>query len=186
MAHANDMRLLGDMTLGTVAPLSFVFEFDTSIAQPRNGQEVMLKISGAYWSSEGKRIDDPVEQQIAMFLSFYGNWEDWEQDIQFDGEKIAKVEMPLYPPDVDREEIREQGFAFIGSLSSMYSSQYLSLITKDEGERHRLSAKTKPGAMGRLVPEPYKGKVLHLWRMILVPGWPERDEEPRKDIGVLE
>lgn len=185
MAHANDMRILGDMTLGTTPPLSFVFEFDTSVEQPRNGQELMLKISEAYWTSQGKRIDDPIEQRIATFLSFYGNWQDGDQDIQYDGERIARVEMPLYPSDGDHEEVREQGFAVIGSLSSMYSSHYLRLITNNEGEQHRLSAKTKAGFMGRLIPEPYKGKVLHLWRMILVPGWPEREEEPRKEIGIL-
>jgi hypothetical protein len=84
------------------------------------------------------------------------------------------------------EVIHEQGFAFIGSLSSMFSRYYLNLITDEQGVQHRLSVKTEPGVMGRLVPEPYKGKVLHLWRMILVPGWPERDAEPEKDVAVLE
>src|SRR5437879_2394060 len=72
--HANDMRLVGDMTIGTPPPLSFVLETDPTKPQARDGDAIGFTIGAAYWTSEGKRIEDPAEQRIATFVGFYGNW----------------------------------------------------------------------------------------------------------------
>lgn len=71
--HANDMRL--DVTVGTPPPLSFVLETEATKPQARDGNAIRFMIGVAYWTSGGNRIDDPVEQRIATFLGFFGNWE---------------------------------------------------------------------------------------------------------------
>jgi hypothetical protein len=185
-ARANNMRLRGDIMVGTEFPLSWVLTVDEARAA-RKGNEFLLTITGDFFESNGRRILDPVEQKIAWYLAYYGDWdtEGPGQDAQFDGDKLVRIETALYP-NGPRAQLDEQGFAFIGFLSSMYSKFYRDAVTDDEGKVKRLRLETAPGFLGRLIPEPYHGKALKLWRMELAPSWPNKaDGEPEKVVSKM-
>jgi hypothetical protein len=151
-AMANEMHLLGDMTIGTVPPLILIFEMNRDLPQPREDDHVLLTFADDYWTAAGKRIVDKAEVDIATFVALYGDWEMRRNQGIMEGERVLRIEMELFP-EGDEDVIRQQGMALIGSLSGMFSKYDRIGITDDEGEQRRLTMETEPGFMGGLSPK---------------------------------
>lgn len=69
-----------------------------------------------------------------------------------------------------------QGFEFVGTLSSLFSSWYLS-STSDADRVTRLGITVTGGSLGSLIPDDYHSDTLPLWRMRQVPE-PRRSGAP--------
>ncbi len=68
-----------------------------------------------------------------------------------------------------------QGFEFVGTLSSLFSSWYLS-STSDEDRVTRLGIKVTGGSLGSLIPTEYHSETLPIWRL-------QQVRQPRRSGG---
>jgi len=165
---ANEMNRLGDLLVGTRAPLRFRVNADRS--KPRtieaNGQ-AGFTIGSCELLSEDRHITDPVELRIAWFLLLYGDWVIRDSTLIAEGDQLVAIEHHVGPSE-ERAEVEDQDFEFIGALSSMISRAHNS-STGDGGQVDRIRADFEPGAVGALIPEDYEGKALPLWRFIIEP-----------------
>ena len=163
----NDMATVGDMVLGTKAPL--VFRVMTDPSKPRtvqkNGQ-VKFTIGDVELYSSGTRIDDEYERNLAFYLMSYGMWPDSEPEARIEDGKLISFDFLAAPV----ESIPGQGFEFIGDLSGMISRRYNDLTTSN-GEIDRLSPSNEPDSLGILIRTDYKGKFLPLWRFHQQPNY---------------
>jgi hypothetical protein len=73
--------------------------------------------------------------------------------------KLAWVDFTRTPP-----EDHGQGFEFVGTLSSLFSSMYLS-STSDADRVTRLGIHVVGGSLGSLIPDNYHSDMLPLWRI---------------------
>lgn len=164
----NEMVLLGDMTLGCEFPLrleTHVRRTDSTPLEPDQPVRGELVRTSIYVND--RLITDPLEGTIALNLLLFGGWELEERARLPDANTVISI-LEAKPIEVDPG----QGFAMFKSLSSMFARRYLAMTSDDSGKRpvqiHLLS---KPGQLGRLVPEPYEGKVLKLWRFTMQPNF---------------
>ena len=107
----------------------------------------------------GRRvITDPDEQKLAWFLMLHGDWPQTE-DPQFDEQgrllKIDYVSAPEAPDEDAVRQIAEQGFAFFGTLSKLYTLRFLDGTTTDEGDIRALREEPEPALLAQLVPDDY-------------------------------
>ena len=85
----------------------------------------------------------------------------WEEEARAeisDGELVA-VNVTRTP-----QADNDQGFEFIGTLSSLFSSMYLS-STSDADRVTRLGINVSGGSLGSLIPDDYDSDTLPLWRI---------------------
>lgn len=156
---ANEMQSLGDVIVGTRAPLAIrlLAEAKEDRLVGANG-EVEFKIGGFHLYCGNDEIIDPVEQRIAFFLMLYGRWEAQEY-AEVTGGELDFLEFKFTPM-----EPTNQGFEMIGSLSEMFSRSYLFASTSQEGSVTRTHLRYSPGQTGQLIPDDYSGEALPLWR----------------------
>jgi hypothetical protein len=86
---------------------------------------------------------------------------DWAEDVRpeiIDGELVALN--VTRTPQADNH----QGFEFIGTLSSLFSSIYLS-STSDADRVTRLGINVSGGWLGSLISSDYQSDTLPLWRI---------------------
>jgi hypothetical protein len=67
------------------------------------------------------------------------------------------------------QEDHYQGFEFVGTLSGLFSSMYLS-STSDADLVARLGIKVVGGSLGSLIPDDYQSDTLPLWRIRQIQG----------------
>ena len=113
-----------------------------------------------------EEITEPTERKIAWFVMLNGSWREAQHTHTDEHGKIFAVEYHFDP-----EEIPEgQKCHVVGNLSTMFVRSFLYATTDKEAKSVRqLYTKAKPGALGRLIPKGYRGKVLPLWILHLVP-----------------
>lgn len=165
--RANHMASLGDYSIGTRFPLSFIMLADPS--KPRGlGSDGVgeFTVSGIDYYCADTRVVDRVEQRIAAHLMFWGDWQHEELVKVADG-SISGVEHRWMPP-VDNQ----QGFEIVGSVSTMFSRFY-KFLTQDKNRVAKLELETDPPPWGSLVPRDYRGAVLPIWRFSLQPTVPD-------------
>jgi hypothetical protein len=83
-----------------------------------------------------------------MWFMLYGGWEE-ETRAEISDSKLVWVDFIRMP-----QEDHRQGFEFVGTLSSMFSSMYLS-STSDADRVTRLGIEVTGGSLGRLIPDGY-------------------------------
>jgi hypothetical protein len=89
-----------------------------------------------------------------MQFMLYGDWaEDVRPEI-IDGELVTRTP----------QEDNHQGFEFIGTLRSLFSSMYLS-STSDADRVTRLGINVSGGWLGSLISSDYQSDTLPLWRI---------------------
>ncbi len=163
----NEMALLGDCMIGTVPPLSFRVYADPQ--KPRevdtNGK-VHFTIGKAAIYANGVEINDELEKQLAWFFILHGRWDKVDQPAKIVNGHLDYTEFSVSPMEWDRN----QGFAMLGFLSEMISSQY-NLLTSPEGHIRQLAPDQQPNQLSVLIPHNYKGGVLKLWRFTLQPNY---------------
>jgi hypothetical protein len=169
----SELGLLGDQWLATTPPLVLSLIADKS--RPRavesgpNEQTAHFTIGAVELSCAGRRIDDPLEQEIAARLMFFGSWQA-EQQLHYDeGGKVDRLEYVFMPTE---RAPAPQKFEMVGTLSSMYSALYNLSTLAEEGRVRALRREPEPGALAELVPHDYwnrRDRALPLWRFDLKP-----------------
>ena len=163
----NEMSIIGDCMIGTIPPLSFRVYADPEKSRTidANGK-VHFTIKKAAIFSNGIELVDELEKKLAWFFWLHGRWENTDETAQVDKNLLDYTEFSVSPVEWDKT----QGFAMLGYLSEMISSQY-NLRASTEGQVRTLSPNLQPNEMGVLIPLNYKGKVLKLWRFKLLPNY---------------
>ena len=103
------------------------------------------------------------EWNLAIWFMLYGDWEEDATAEITDGELIA-VNFTRTP-----QEDHHQEFEFVGTLSGLFSSMYLS-STSDADRVTRLGIKVVGGSLGSLIPDDYESDTLPLWRIHQIQG----------------
>jgi hypothetical protein len=178
---ANEMHLLGDGMLATEPPLTFSAIMDRGkervVEQLPDGEETRaFTIGGVELLSAGRVITDPDEQKLAWFLMLHGGWPQTEEP-RFDDQgrlvRLDYISAPETPDEGAARQIEEQGFAFFGTLSTLYTLRFLDATTTEEGDIRALREEPEPALLAQLVPDDYWGRpdhVLRIWRFRLYPA----------------
>ncbi|MDH6223649.1 hypothetical protein [Streptomyces sp. MJP52] len=172
---ANEMHLLGDGMLASEPPLTFSVRMDTEKEKLAGNGWRALTIGGVELSSAGKVITNPDEQKLAWFLFWHGDWEEVTEHCFDDQGRVERIDFVCRPETDDdgARRIAQQGFAFFGPLSKLYTLRFLDAITTDEGGIRALREEPEPALLAQLVPEDYwarKDRVLKIWRFQLIPA----------------
>jgi hypothetical protein len=175
------MHLLGDGMLATEPPLTFSAIMDRGkervVEQLPDGEETRaFTIGGVELLSAGRVITDPDEQKLAWFLMLHGGWPQTEEP-RFDDQgrlvRLDYISAPETPDEGAARQIEEQGFAFFGTLSTLYTLRFLDATTTEEGDIRALREEPEPALLAQLVPDDYWGRpdhVLRIWRFRLYPA----------------
>ena len=159
---ADEMGILGDLRIGTRFPLRLRVIADPAHKRTvgDNG-EVAFRIGRVEMYCVDQRLTGR-DWNIAMWFMLYGRWEEEATAEITDGELVA-VNFVRTP-----QEDHHQGFEIVGTLSSLFSSMYLS-STSDADRVTRLGIKVVDGALGSLIPSDYQSDALPLWRFSQIP-----------------
>lgn len=155
---------LGDFMVGTVPPLSLQLMSERPIQLPEDGN-IAFRVGRALLSSGGVEIESEFERQLAWYFMLFGRWTAFCQEPIIHGNEFLGVENRVEPEKW--EPI--QGFAILGSLSSMVSNVFRSRTTKDD-RVSLLSPQGDPATFGICIPDDYRGDVLKLWRFHIQPN----------------
>lgn len=174
---ANELGLLGDAMIGTRPPLTFDLIADPGKPQQRresddNTQEIGFTIGGVEFTCAGRTLADRLEQRIAWFLMLYGRWGSEEVPHLTSAGELERISYVSGPPAED-DSAEQQGFAFVGSLSSMYSTLFNSLTMTDDGGFRRPRLEPDPGVLAALVPADYwsrSSRDLPIWKITQHPA----------------
>lgn len=130
LLEANEMHLLGDLSIGVEVPLRMDIVADRSAPRPTrldqgNLTEVQFTIGAIEFAARGRRLTGKSEQDLVYFMMMFGQWEVHDH-VVLDGDKLDRLVFEAAPP----EPVPGQPFELIGSLSSMYSN-WFDLATRD-------------------------------------------------------
>jgi hypothetical protein len=126
---ASEMGELGDRTIGTRPPLRLRFFADREKPRHRVGLgQVAMTIAGAAMFSDETEILDPIEKQTAWIFMQFGDWQMEGPTAITSGVDVDGVEFVWTP-----NEQANEGFEFIGTLSSMFSRYYV--VREESGRR---------------------------------------------------
>jgi hypothetical protein len=157
---------LGDVSIGTTSPLRLRLFADTSkprILNPDNTANMTIGDFKAF--SEEREIVDSIDRKIFFMLIEYGRWTcEGPTAILDDSQQLEAIEFMWQP-----EEASDQGFDFIGELSSLFSRYYARQTVK-EGEIVQIEAEFVPDWFGPLMSRDYKSSALPLWRFLIQPN----------------
>ncbi|MEU8718234.1 hypothetical protein [Streptomyces sp. NPDC048663] len=177
----NEMALLGDAQLAGKPPLTISLLFDPAQEEPSAGQDAqegerLVAITGRELSNAGKVITDPLEQRLAWFVAQYAGWAVDEQ-MHTDGDgRCVRLDYHLAPEADDEADAAysQQGFAFFGALSSLYTRRFLMATTTENGDITALRQEPSPALMAQLLPDEYWDRIqeraLQVWRFIQEPA----------------
>lgn len=181
----NEMSILGDCMIGVVPPLSLRFYTDPKKSRTVESDGLFsCTIERVALVIEEKEITDPVEQSLAKFFMFYGNWGCIERPANIQMDTVLWLEIQANRSIEEESEEPEQEFFNIGWLSHMISRQYNELTTKD-GKVHNLTPQKQPHDLGVIIPKDYKGEVLRIWRFYLRPNYNDfNGAVPQKGIQI--
>lgn len=163
----NEMIHIGDQMIGTVPPLSLRLYADKN--KPRsvdkNGQ-VHFTIGKASIFAGGHEVEDEYEKKLAWLFMLHGRWEREEQPAEIINGLLEYTDYSISPEEYDKK----QGFAMVGFLSELITSNY-KLLTSPEGEILQLTPKQQPDQLRVFIPNEFTGKGLKLWRFNIQPNY---------------
>lgn len=167
----NEMSVIGDRMIGTKPPLSVVFVADPEKeAFITDDDQANFIISDVKFYCDGEEIVNDNEKNIAFYLIQFGKWAESEGEALFDGDRLFGVKLDYQPEhEEEMENARQQGFGFIGDLSSMVSTAYKQ-HTVYEQRVIALDTAADPKVFSVEIPEGYKGYKLPLWQFELRPN----------------
>ena len=161
----SQIAALGDMMIATKPPLSIrmICAPNKTTELDANGQ-CQICFSDIEHYCDGSLITDAIEKRIAFQLILSSQWNE-EEHLEIVGNKVSWIEYTYTPEQYDSEN----GFASVGFLSSIISTEYKSATSNDEGI-HSISPKSDPEDFEIFIPEHYKGKTLPLWLFHMQPN----------------
>ena len=107
-------------------------------------------------------------------MVFYATRDKVDQPAEIKNGLLEYTEFSVSPEQYDKK----QGFAMLGFLSELISSNYR-FLTSPEGEISQLIPKQQPDQLSVLIPSNYKGKVLKLWRFHVQPNYEDLIQKKR-------
>jgi hypothetical protein len=152
----DEMYLLGDFMIGTTPPLALRILVDKTL--PRKvGDDGLVRFTtaGLEVLCAGKKLKHYGEVWTAFNLMLYGNWTDYGNDA-----RVVEGEAEWFEYSCSKGDEDDQGFQFVGSLSSMFASYYANETTDEEALKG-LKMDVEPG-----------------WLKHFVSGKPHPDFEP--------
>jgi hypothetical protein len=160
------MLNLGDMSIGTTSPLRLRLLADTSKLRILGEDDTAnMTIGGVKAFSEQREICDPLEQAIFFKLIEFGRWVcKGPTAVMDESQQLAALEYTWEP-----EEASDQGFDFIGQLSSLFS-KYYARQTVRAGEIVQIEAEFIPDWFDPLMSKDHKSSALPLWRFLIQPN----------------
>lgn len=161
----SEMAILGDRTIGTLAPLKLrlVVDPNKTTALDETGQ-CQVTIGQTEMYCRDTLIEDETERNIAFKLILSGKWKEMDEVIIVDN-KVVSMDYTYSPIDLPTDN----SFSFVASLSSIVSSSYNDSTTED-GRIKKLLPDAGPDVFEIPIPENYKGKYLPLWQLIQQPN----------------
>jgi hypothetical protein len=175
----NQMGRFGDRMVGTVPPLALRLEVE-ELGERVRPDTAHIVIRNTQLLAAGKPLADEVEQRIAFLLFRYGRW-DVETPAEVDSTgRITSFALTAAPPEDAREVVARQGFAIVGTLSSMYSTMFNEITLDNDGAVRRLDHHSEPGELGSLIPADYferSDRQLKLWVLEQQPADENDDAE---------
>lgn len=161
----NRMVVVGDALIATEPPLAIrVFPDPTKLASVDSSGLSSFTAGSIEFYCNNRRIDDPFEQQLALYFMLYSEWVTAEPRVGVSNNMPTGAELIVHPS----ERTEGQVFEMLGSLSDMIARRYNEL-TAPEGCVVRLSPMAEPDTLGVLIPETYQGKSLPLWIFTMNP-----------------
>ena len=163
----SEMITLGDRMIGTKPKLGIEL-----ITKPDEGSEVnedgqaLIVIGDVKLYCDGKEILSDKEKNIAFYLIRFGDWSSENPLAEMNGDRVKSIKYEFYP-DAPWEE--EQGFAMLGSFSSMVTSAY-NERTVYESKIYALDTKVDPEVFSVDIPDGYTGEQLPLWQFAIQPN----------------
>lgn len=165
----NEMALLGDAMVGTKAPLVMRLTADKPSRINDHGV-VQFTIGAVNLFCSGAKLRTRREKNLAFYFMLYGDWIVGEMRPLLENGQFVGAEFAATP-----EVPTDQGFEFVGTLSTMISNQYHGLTVSESGIE-QLTPDVSPGSLGVVIPSDYKSKRLPLWHMTIRPNydpWPD-------------
>lgn len=163
----NEMIEIGDQMIGTVPPLTLRLYADKNKSRSvdKNGQ-VHFTIGKASIFAGGQEVVDEYEKNLAWLFMHHGRWEELDQPAKIENGLLEYTDYSVSPREFDKQ----QGFAMIGFLSELITSNY-KFLTSPDGEILQLTPKQQPGELKVLIPNDFAGNVLKLWRFDIKPNY---------------
>jgi hypothetical protein len=164
--HVNELGALGDMMIGTRAPLRLRLSTDPAkTGRIGPGGRVKVVFGDFQLFSEDTEIVDQIERQIVWTFIQYGEWVGLEPDPIIEGDQLLAFEFRWEP-----QEPSDQGFDFVGSLSRMFARYYSEHTIKDNAVV-QLRAPLRPDWFSPLLRWDDQNQSLPLWRFTLGPNY---------------
>lgn len=164
----SEMAMLGDVTIGAKPPLIFELICDRDReAFIDEGNLAKFVCGDVKIHCNEREVEDVEEKKIAFYLIRFGQWECGKPEAILDNGNLYSVRFTFYP--ASPEDAERNGFAMLGSLSSMITEAY-NEHTVYEQEVTAISSKAEPDVFTVDIPEDYKGDVLGLWRFVMQPN----------------
>lgn len=165
----NEMATLGDRSIGTRSPLSMEFKNDSDDERALIAEDgtAHFTIRSITFKSDGVEITDDAEKRIAFYLMRYGSWGDVERPANIVDGRLVSFAIEAKPESPSED----QGFDFIGELSSMVSSAFRELTVEDGAGVISVDVKYDPEIFRLEISKDYKGKELPLWQFTLQPNF---------------
>lgn len=162
----SEMGRLGDVTIATSPPLRLVLDADP--ARPATLGEGCAKftVARARLYSQDRELSDPDEQQLALLLIRFGEWEMTGPEVVFQGSRLVGVEYRSQPIQRDNPD---EPFEMAGKASRIFS-RYFAEQTVKHGSVVKLSAEAKPDWFSLLTRPHRRGRPLPLWLFRLTPA----------------
>ncbi|MGW5715102.1 hypothetical protein ACWEVP_02960 [Amycolatopsis sp. NPDC003865] len=176
----NELGILGDAEIGTTPPLVLSLIARSGHQDHRDfgdRNEYRFVVGATEVSAAGAVLTDPEERRVAWFLMLHGGWPVEERPVIKDG-RVVRIDYVFEPPESSDEELSQdifqQGFAMVGSLSSMYSHAYNEATLTEAGEVRKLRHEPEPGSLSALIPANYwdrgTDRKLPIWKFTVQAG----------------
>lgn len=165
--RVNEMGILGDMTIGVIAPLRIEVYADPRMPSLVDNDGNAEFTPGKQVVSTGAgEITEFRNQQIVKFMIRFGAWER-EQTGEISEDRIEKIVLTANPP----EDLPDQYWGIVGSLSQMYV-RYFDSNTRNESGVTALDMTSMPEMRPSLIPHDFESEELPLLRLVLAPPGP--------------
>ncbi|CAM4516553.1 hypothetical protein NONI108955_40425 [Nocardia ninae] len=167
--RASQMAALGDAWIATKPPLTFTVHVEPEGQQRLGDGHYELQIAAIEIAAAGHVLTNPVQKRMAVTFMLGSDWTE-NVEVQLTHADVVTKIVCIQEPFGDQDyidKIAEQGFAFLGPLSAVYSRLYHMDTVDEDGEITALSSEPEPGFLRDLIPDDYWERdddLLPIWR----------------------
>lgn len=166
----SEMGLIGDYLIGTTPDLELRLLTDENEADKidSNGNAHFVTRDIKLYCGDNE-ITDEKEKEIVSHLILFGDWIEKECEPVIKNNRLLGLKL-VYSPEFEKDQdIINQGFSMIGTLSSMISRRY-NENTVNNGKVVAVDVDLNPEDFKVFISKNYEGKNLPLWRFQVQPN----------------